>query len=122
MADKLVYLATPYTGFKGSREEAFNLACIAAADLMDKGYKVFSPIAHSHSIEVEAAWTPRTGDWWLEQDFAILKHCEALFVYLLPGWDTSYGVAKEIEFAKIHNIPITYLEYKEQWYQHAFEF
>jgi len=109
--NKLLYLATPYTAFKGTREEAYHLACLKAAELMEEGYTVFSPIAHSHSIEVEAGWHPKDGDWWLRQDFAILAYCDELWVYKLPGWDTSYGVAEEIKFAKSYDIPVKEIEY-----------
>jgi hypothetical protein len=110
MVDKLIYLATPYNGFKGTREEAYHLACLKAAELMEKGYTVFSPIAHSHSIEVESGMS-KNGKFWLKQDFGILAYCDELWVYKLPGWDTSYGVAEEIKFAKSYDIPVKEIEY-----------
>lgn len=110
MVDKLLYLATPYTAFKGTREEAYHLACLKAAELMEEGYTVFSPIAHSHSIEVESGMS-KDGEFWLKQDFGILAYCDELWVYKLPGWDTSYGVAEEIKFAKSYDIPVKEIEY-----------
>lgn len=110
MGDKLLYLATPYTAFKGTREEAYHLACLKAAELMEEGYTVFSPIAHSHSIEVESGMS-KDGEFWLKQDFGILAYCDELWVYKLPGWDTSYGVAEEIKFAKSYDIPVKEIEY-----------
>lgn len=110
MADKLIYLATPYTGFKGSREEAYRLACLKAAELMEQGYFVFSPIAHSHSIDIESGGF-KSPEFWLRQDFAILAYCDELWVYKLPGWDTSYGVAEEIKFANAYDIPVKEIDY-----------
>lgn len=107
----LIYLASPYSKYPGGRTAAYKEACRMAGLLMHQGYKVFCPIAHSHSIEMEAfPDNPQNGDWWLEQDFAVLKQCGGLFVYKMPGWEDSYGVQKEIEFAKIHGIPVEYLE------------
>lgn len=113
MVDKLIYLATPYSGYKGSREEAYRLACLKAAELMEEGYTVFSPIAHSHSIEVEAGWkkAPKSGEFWLKQDFAILAYCDELWVYKLPGYDTSTGVLAERAFAEAYDIPVKEIDY-----------
>lgn len=111
MKEQLVYLATPYSHRYGyMRERRFLEASKMAAVLMEEGYKVFCPIAHSHPIETIGFPKLKSGDWWLKQDFAILKHCDKLIVYKMPGWDKSYGVGKEIKFAKKHKIPVEYLE------------
>lgn len=107
----LVYLASPYNGYLGSVSEAYSQVCKMASKLMLSGEKVFCPIAHSHAIEEESKMVRQEGDWWLRQDFAILKHCTELAVYQMPGWDRSYGVGKEIEFAKEHGIPIRYIRW-----------
>ena len=52
----------------------------------------------------------KSGDWWLKQDFAVLTKCSKLLVYRMEGWEKSYGVGKEIEFAKEHKIPIEYID------------
>lgn len=109
---KLVYLASPYNGYLGSVSEAYSQVCKMASKLMLDGLCVFCPIAHSHAIEEESGMQRQTGDWWLWQDFSILKHCDELVVYQMPGWDTSYGVGKEIDFAKRNKIPIRYLAWE----------
>lgn len=111
MSKKLVYLASPYSKYPGGREEAYAKACDMAGTLMFLGYNVFCPIAHSHAIETNSFTEIKDGDWWLEQDFAILKGCDQLVVYKMPSWEDSYGVQKEIEFAKNNKIPIGYIEY-----------
>jgi len=112
--NNLIYLATPYSKFPKGREAGHKAACEKAAQLMLDGHYVFCPIAHSHSIETEGMDRVQTGDWWLEQDFAVLARCDVLMVYQMPGWDTSYGVKAEIAFANAHGIPITTLAYTEQ--------
>jgi hypothetical protein len=111
---KLVYLASPYSRFPGGREQAFKLVCQKAAQLMEQGVSVFCPIAHSHPIEVEGMSKIQDGDFWLKQDFAVLDKCDELWVYKMPGWDTSYGVEKEIERAQWEGIPIKYITYEEK--------
>src|SRR5678815_3413870 len=120
----MIYLASPYSvGPKGAygeedtgrasknmRTRRYKAACKKAAQLMDKGLVIFSPIAHSHSIELEGMDKVQTGNFWLEQDLAILKHCTDLFVLCLPDWERSRGIAREIEFAQDNGIPVSYLE------------
>ena len=103
------YLASPYTKYPRGREEAFELVCNKAAELMLKGEKIFCPIAHSHPIEDLGMVDKQSGDFWLEQDFAIMSHANKLKVYTMEGWDSSVGVLREIDFAKKHGIPIEYI-------------
>ncbi len=108
---ELCYLASPYSAAtQNMRTRRFKQVCKMAAKLMSDGHLVFCPIAHSHPIERIGMPTLQSGDWWLKQDFAVLEFCDKLVVYRMPGWDKSYGVGKEIEFAKRHNIPIEYLD------------
>ena len=92
-------------------EQRFEEVCKAAAILMTQGHNIFCPIAHSHPI---AAWLPdaqRTShDFWLKQDFALLAKADRLIVLQLHQWKRSYGVAKEIEFARSNGIPVEYLD------------
>jgi Domain of unknown function (DUF1937) len=108
-----VYLASPYTGYVGSRSEAYQLVCQKAAEIMMQNYHitVFCPIAHSHSIETESDMTPQEGNWWLDRDYPFLLDCDELWVYQMPGWEASYGVGKEVECATRNCIPIKYLPY-----------
>lgn len=108
----LVYLASPYSHrLHRIRHRRFEDVCKKAAELMQQGEQVFCPIAHSHPIEVIGMEGRKSGDWWLKQDYAILKSCTKLLVYKMPGWDKSYGVKEEIKFAKKNKIPIEYAEY-----------
>jgi hypothetical protein len=108
---KLIYLASPYSKYPGGREAAYKEACSKAAELMQQ-VAIFCPIAHSHSIELEGMnGDIKDGDWWLKQDFAVLKRCDELWVYQMPGWEESYGVTKEIMFAVKNSIPIKMIPY-----------
>jgi hypothetical protein len=113
------YLASPYSvvqkidrGLAGRiRKRRFERVCRKAAEMMLKGEQVFCPIAHSHPIEVLGFnGVIKDGDFWLKQDYAILKNANKLAVYKMDGWDLSYGVQQEIKFAEEHGIPIEYIE------------
>lgn len=122
MDNQFVYLAGPYSavGFHQESDSAKWLRNFRyvelnkkAAKLMEEGYLVFSPISHSHSIECDGMPKIKSGDWWLRQDFAVLKHVDKVIVYMLPGWEKSYGVKKEIEYAEQLGIPVEYQEYSD---------
>jgi hypothetical protein len=120
----MIYLASPYSvGPKGAYGEAdtgtasknlktrrYKQACKKAAELMLDGEVVFSPIAHSHSVEIEGMnGQIKSGDFWLDQDLAILSKCDTLVVYKMRDWERSRGIAREIAFAEANNIPVVYL-------------
>lgn len=119
MSRDLIYLASPYSA-KGLdpyspeatriKLERYHTICKVAARMMEEGMHIFCPIAHSHPIEVEGMVNIKNGDWWLEQDYAILQHCRFMYVCMMPGWAESYGVNREIIFAQQHGIPVIYFE------------
>ena len=106
-----LYLASPYSHPDPEvRHERFLGACRAAAHLMDCGHVVFSPIAHSHTIETEGLKEVRNGDFWKGQDVPILRHAARLVVLMLPGWRESRGIAWEIELAHTNHLHVEYME------------
>jgi hypothetical protein len=109
----LVYLASVYSQGNATvnkRTRRFKHVCRKAAELMEQGYNVFCPIAHSHPIEVHGMTEVHGHDFWLKQDFAVLEKCSKLLVYCMPGWDKSVGIQREIEFADLMGIPVEFLE------------
>ena len=121
-----IYLASPYSVPEDGKyslgsvsnaaspelkHERFVKACKIAAELMAYGHQVFSPIAHSHSVELYGMnGHVYPGDFWLKQDFAILKAVDAMYIYQLKGWEHSKGIREEINFCIAHNIPVFFLE------------
>lgn len=104
----LVYLASPYTHPDPKVvHRRYQIACAAAAILMENGYTVFSPIAHSHAI---ADFLPDelrfNHDLWMLQDLAILSKSDELHVLPLPEWGHSRGVPAEMVFAAGWGIPV----------------
>ena len=108
----LTYLASPYSHPDPIQKvERYRTVCRVAGDLMKRGKTVFSPIAHSHPIEEHFRDKSTEGhDFWLRQDFAVLRHCTEMLVLMLEGWERSVGVAAEVEFAGRCGIPVFYID------------
>lgn len=109
--NKLIYLASPYTSgepdpVRQNDEQLRRTAMVSrlAGKMLKRGYNVFSPIAHSATIVENSHEPPH--DVWMRLDLEILKRCDVLMVFQLHGWDTSSGIAQEMELAEKHGIPI----------------
>lgn len=103
----LCYLASPYTKFRGGDiEAAFIEASKIAAKLLLAGIKIYSPIAHTHPIAVHGGLDPLDLSIWLPFDEAMMSAASVLIVARMDGWDTSKGVAHEIEFFETRGKPI----------------
>lgn len=98
---KRIYLCAPYTtddkALLISRVVEINMK---AAQLMDQGYNVFSPISHSHFIADFTKADALDHDFWLNQDLPFIEWCEEVWIYCLPGWEESRGIKREIEHAE----------------------
>ncbi len=109
MEAALIYLASPHAHPDPEvMKKRVDDVCIAALELMKRGYTVFSPIAHSAKIE-EACDERMTHSFWMQQDFDILRKCSALYILTLDGWQQSKGVSAEVEWAHTWGLPITYI-------------
>lgn len=101
-----IYLSSPYSHRDPAVMEArYKEAVKAAATLMQRGYIVFSPIAHSHAIGLECN-TATDHEFWLRQDMPWLEKSDVLLILQLDGWATSRGVKEELEFAYNKGIPV----------------
>lgn len=113
-SDGFVYLASPYSHpFKSVREARVAAVQQKAVQLMEEGYNVFCPIAHTYPLEGLVKVDKH--DFWMKQDIAILQYAQKLFVLCLPGWLSSSGVTEEIKYARDHGIPVAYLAVAEYY-------
>lgn len=94
----LCYVATPYSKFPDGIEAAFRASCVVAGELLKRGLRVYSPIAHTHPIAEYAKIDLFDHDIWLPFDEAMMNACGTLIVAQLPGWEDSRGIAHEIEY------------------------
>ncbi len=105
-----IYIATPYSHpDEKVRLARFDAANRKAAELMLKGYAVFSPISHSHPI---TAYIPPEDvdnwEFWKGQDIPLLEWADELWVMEVDGWKESIGVQDEIKRAKELNMPVIF--------------
>lgn len=112
-----IYLACPYTSYATSVEAQariehyrFQKVTLLAARLMHHGLIVYSPITHTHPMCVMCP-DMLGKDWkaWERVDKSFLEWCDLLYVYCLPGWETSRGVTAEIAYAQQLDKPIVYV-------------
>lgn len=104
-----MYLACPYSHPESEvREKRFVLANLAAGKLMKKGYIVFSPISHGHSIAQHCP-IPTDWDYWKKFCTTYLSVCNTMFVLMAPGWEDSVGVKEEIKLAREFGIHVEFI-------------
>lgn len=105
-----IYLACPYSHPNPEeRELRFLLSCKKAAQLMEQGHIVFSPLSHSHPISKYTVVEPCDHDFWLRQDLPMIDWCDELWIYQLDGWEKSKGIQVEIKKAESLRKPIQYV-------------
>lgn len=111
----MIYLASPYTHKEERiRQTRYTAALRAVAHLLAEGKHVFSPIAHCHMVAL-AYELPGDFLFWQNFNEDMIDRCDELTVLQLEGWDTSYGVAKEIEYAEAIGRPVNYLLEETIW-------
>ena len=109
------YFATPYTVRhedgsvcpEGQREN-YGRACVWAAALIEAGYCIFCPIAHSHPID-EVGDIP--GKDWYAQDNDIIAATDYEGIILGPCWENSSGCRDER--AQFANRDLRIMTYEE---------
>ena len=116
MSKQTIYLAIPYTGL--DFEECFKTVNKIAADLMQKGYRVFSPITQGHPISFYLSENLKNnGKFWLDQELQFMKVCDKLTIVSIGknGRDliaNSKGCQVEIKEARKLNLPIELYYYE----------
>lgn len=111
-ANSVVYLAAPYSHEDNKvREERYKTVTSVAADLVSKGKTVFSPLTMTHAIDVvlQSRGMLLDSEFWVDFDRPFMEMCSEIVVLKLDGWESSRGIANEIEFFKSKNRPVHFL-------------
>lgn len=107
----ITYLATPYSHPDPAVREARYVAVTRqAARMIAEGLIVFSPITMSHPIEVLSGAEPAPSDVWVDFDEPFMDACAEAVVLMLPGWEQSRGVAREIAYFTAQSKPVHFAE------------
>lgn len=108
----LWYLATPYRAHPDGTDTAYTYARHMTNFLMDKGWKVFSPIVYSHYLEKDVE---RDEEYWLtEVDAELLRRCNGMIIVKMAGWNKSRGILFERGFCMGEGKAIITTEYMEE--------
>lgn len=106
----MIYIASPYSSpILTAQEHRFLRVRRFTIHLFNQGLVPFSPIVYAH--EMAAAGGMRTdAKSWLKFNSDMLRHSEAMFIYMLPGWQDSKGVQYEIKQCKAMLIPMSFFD------------
>lgn len=116
ISHEILYLASPYTkGCAAKRLARFHAVTHVAAHLIGEKRIVFSPITMTHPIDIALSRDGETlgSEFWVKFDEAFMHFCVNISVLMLPGWEESSGVNREIEFFKERNVNPVYLDPRE---------
>jgi hypothetical protein len=105
--ENVIYIAGPMTALPAWNYPAFNEA---ARELRDLGFEVLNPAEHFDGA------TDRERSEYLRS--ALNAVTQATMIVLLPGWEESEGVTRELQVADAANIPVydyaEFVHYAEQ--------
>ncbi len=107
------YLATPYAGYPGGINIAFEEASRATAALLKHGIRVYSPIAHTHPVALYGGLDPRDHSIWLPADGPLMAAAVGIIVVKMTEWENSKGIAHEIVAFKKAGKPVLYMEWPQ---------
>lgn len=108
----ILYLAAPYSkGDAETRLARFQAVTQVAARLIEQKIVVFSPVTMTHPIDLVLASEGETlgSDYWVTFDEMFMNICSEIAVLMLPGWQVSSGVGREIEFFKNRGSTVKFL-------------
>ena len=109
----MIYIASPYTHMKEfMRHQRYIMATHAVAHYSAQGVLCYSPVVHFHNVAMMHD-LPKDFHFWEEINYGMLRLATQLCVLKIDGWDTSFGVMKEIEYAERIGVSIIYLEESE---------
>jgi len=103
-----IYIASPYTSSDPVEViQRYEAVLKFAAEQVNKGLVVYSPIVHCHPMAVQYE-LPKDFKFWEEFDKAMIDACTEVWVLTLHGWSASKGVAMEIQHARNIGKPVEF--------------
>ena len=104
----LQYSCSVYSSYPGGLEEAYLHVADLTGQLLLKGERIFSPIAHCHEA-AQLNDLPTSFDWWMDYDEGFIDKCDSVLVAMMPLWRESKGITHEIAYAKTMLKTVRYL-------------
>lgn len=100
------------------RKRRAHYAMDRAAEFFNKGEKVFSPIAHCHTMSSRNKM-PKDYAFWQSMDRHMIDLSDGVKVLMMPHWEDSEGITDEILYAASIGKPIEYIDCSD--YHELFE-
>jgi hypothetical protein len=108
------YLASPYTHEdEAVVQERYIAVLYCVSDFIEERHWVYSPILHCHDM-AKVVGHPTDFEFWEPYDLAMIDASDGVIVLMLPGWELSRGVAREIQYCLSINKPVRYIRH-ELW-------
>lgn len=105
----MIYLASPYSHEESAiQQRRFEQARTVTGWLIAQGKHVFSPIVHCHELTLSHD-LPGDASFWHDYNISFLRRSDQIYVLTLEGWKESKGVSQELRYAKMLNIPVTFI-------------
>ena len=109
---RLVYLAGPYSHsdekIVQQRIDAYAEA-VAYFMAVAVNLYVFSPVLQCFYVAKQHN-LPHDFKFWAERDFFMIQKSSAMWVLTLKGWQESYGLSQELEYAESIGRDILYVD------------
>lgn len=107
----LIFIAMPTKGsVLNNAIRPAVLGLIASLHLKHPEHTFIAPMIQDYQLlrympSVEATWQD-----WGKHCRCLIERSDEVWILELEGWDTSVGVAGEIEHAQKHGVPVVYLK------------
>lgn len=111
-ADKLYYLASPYSHpDKETQDHRYlEVSRVAARLIKEYHLKLILPITTSHALRAVDPGLGTSWTAWEALDIELVKRSDVLLVVNMPGVSESIGVQAEINVAQNHGIPVLVID------------
>lgn len=105
----MVFLSHPYRDDnKDVVDKRVRIAEEVMAAYLNQGVAVEAWIVTTHAM-IQRGLLVDAYDHWEDMLESRIQEADEMHVLQLPGWDTSEGVAGEIDLAERYDVPVTYL-------------
>lgn len=103
---KLIYIAGPYIGDGDPHTIKMNILKASILSLLcwKRGWAAICPHKNTEGYEAYEGQDGLTAESWYQGDLEILSRCDAIL--MVPGWETSKGARKELEYAQMKGLTI----------------
>lgn len=108
MSQDLYYLALPYQGSDEEKAVRRALSLQATTRFLEKGVHVFAPILYVNHIAAAMDFDSIEARRAVIMPYlhSFLRVSKGMILVEAEGWQSSWGVAQEVEFCLQHQIPI----------------